>query len=100
MLTALILQTGQGHSGQTSDMSWWPKHSAWRGSGLNVGWWTPDCEIWFQTRLNNIRSSSGTTLLKNGAQWKRAMHFNKKSTKLSVANQNAAAKYLAESHRF
>ena len=77
-------------------MSWWPKHSAWKTSGLNVGYWTPDCATWFQRRLEAIRS--GTALLKNAAQWKRAMLFHKKTTKLVNANQKASALYLAGNH--
>ncbi|TFK69382.1 hypothetical protein BDN72DRAFT_767990 [Pluteus cervinus] len=39
---------------QTSDRSWWPKHVAWEKAGLNMGYWTPDCEAWFQIRCNSI----------------------------------------------
>ena len=41
--------TGQG--AQTADMSWWPKQSMWVGSNIDVGYWSPDNEVWFTARL-------------------------------------------------
>ena len=47
---------------QCADCSWWPKQSVWELSGLNVGYWSPDCEIWFQAHLATIHQ--GTAGLK------------------------------------
>ncbi|KAF8224556.1 hypothetical protein L208DRAFT_1310707 [Tricholoma matsutake] len=33
---------------QVMQVSWWPKHSTWQKSGMNVRYWTPDCETWYQ----------------------------------------------------
>ncbi|TFK58176.1 hypothetical protein BDN72DRAFT_751479, partial [Pluteus cervinus] len=52
----------------TSDRSWWPKHAAWEKAGLNMGYWTPDCEVWFQIRCNSIRD--GTAMLRTAEQWR------------------------------
>ena len=52
--------TGSGT--QCADCSWWPKQSVWELCGLNVGYWSSDCEIWFQSHLATIRQ--GTAQLK------------------------------------
>jgi hypothetical protein len=47
---------------QASEMSWWPKPSAWDNGGLNVGFWSPNCESWYQRRLQSIREGKATGL--------------------------------------
>ncbi|THH32633.1 hypothetical protein EUX98_g1566 [Antrodiella citrinella] len=32
------------------DLSWWSKPAQWQGCGLDLKYWTPDCERWYQTR--------------------------------------------------
>ncbi|KAF8234282.1 hypothetical protein L208DRAFT_1262528 [Tricholoma matsutake] len=32
---------------QESHMSWWPKHSIWAKSGLDMGYWSESLERWF-----------------------------------------------------
>ncbi|KZP02660.1 hypothetical protein FIBSPDRAFT_666587, partial [Athelia psychrophila] len=63
------VRTGQGIQG--SDCSWWPKQSTWEGSGLNIGCWTPDCERWYQRRLELLRGGKET--LKTAKQWREAV---------------------------
>ncbi|KAF8573183.1 hypothetical protein K439DRAFT_1282344, partial [Ramaria rubella] len=58
--------TGSGQ--QAADVSWWPKQSMWNSGGLNVGYWSPDCETWFQSHLALICSNSAP--LRSAAQWK------------------------------
>ncbi|KZP01974.1 hypothetical protein FIBSPDRAFT_771417, partial [Athelia psychrophila] len=36
------------HETQVSQSSWWPKPNIWNGSGLDVGYWSPTCEVWYQ----------------------------------------------------
>ncbi|KAG1781457.1 hypothetical protein EV702DRAFT_962408, partial [Suillus placidus] len=36
-------------------VSWWPRPQAWAASGLNMGFWSSQCEFWFQSCLDNIR---------------------------------------------
>ncbi|KAG1891831.1 uncharacterized protein F5891DRAFT_1197342 [Suillus fuscotomentosus] len=47
----------------------WP--NAWDASGLNVGFWSPRCEDWFQRRLDNIREgvSCTATFMHQRCQW-------------------------------
>ncbi|KAG1722613.1 hypothetical protein EDB19DRAFT_1645694 [Suillus lakei] len=42
-------------NGNVEIVSWWPRPQAWSVSGLNVGFWSSQCEAWFQLRLNNIQ---------------------------------------------
>ena len=46
------LPTGQGV--QTTDMSWWLKQSMWVGSNVDIGYWSPDNEVWFRACLAKI----------------------------------------------
>ncbi|KAF8869439.1 hypothetical protein BD779DRAFT_1383671, partial [Infundibulicybe gibba] len=53
---------------QVCHASWWPGPSMWEKSGLNVGYWSPDCEAWYAKRLQAIREKKGG--LKTPPQWK------------------------------
>jgi hypothetical protein len=81
-----------GHGFQVSDSSWWPRPSAWRGSGLNVGYWSPSCEAWFQERLSKIRANKAE--VRTAAQWKDAMKMWKPCARFYSSNQKAAAMFL------
>ncbi|KIJ39789.1 hypothetical protein M422DRAFT_118499, partial [Sphaerobolus stellatus SS14] len=35
-------------------LSWWPKPKAWEKSGLDVGYWSSECESWYRERLKKI----------------------------------------------
>ncbi|KAF8144993.1 hypothetical protein K438DRAFT_1630881 [Mycena galopus ATCC 62051] len=41
-------------SDQTSIISWWPKPNSWARGSLDGGWWTPQCEEFFQKRLGHF----------------------------------------------
>ncbi|KAK7038367.1 hypothetical protein R3P38DRAFT_3182459 [Favolaschia claudopus] len=62
-----------GH--QEKRVSWWPQAGAFFNSELNVGWWTQDCENWFQEILGQFRKN--TAQLLNNARWaKRIRGYN------------------------
>ncbi len=88
------LSIGQGN--QVSELSWWPKPSAWRTSGLNVGYWSAACENWFQRRIKDIHN--GTAELRSATQWKSVMNLNKKQSKLAATNEGFAARWLDQVH--
>ncbi|KAK0215391.1 hypothetical protein IW262DRAFT_1277835, partial [Armillaria fumosa] len=48
-----MVETGcwDGNDQQWMMLSWFLKPAAWATSGLNVGFWTSDCESWYQKRL-------------------------------------------------
>ncbi|KAK7433627.1 hypothetical protein VKT23_020676 [Stygiomarasmius scandens] len=50
-----LYKVESGISGQNADLSWWPKPSAWSVGNRNFGYWTPDCEKFYQDRLREIR---------------------------------------------
>ncbi|TDL14815.1 hypothetical protein BD410DRAFT_693857, partial [Rickenella mellea] len=51
-----------GITSQTSDSSWWPKHSTWTKlvGQINHGYWNAICEDWFQRRLDSIRKGQAS----------------------------------------
>lgn len=60
---------------QTSDASWWPKPAIFGGSGVSVGYWSEDCERWFQMRLEKCKS--GKAELMNPKTWRHHIKFSK-----------------------
>lgn len=55
-----------GH--QEKRLSWWPQAGAFYNSGMNVGWWTPDCESWFHGILREM--AEGKAVVLNNTRWK------------------------------
>jgi hypothetical protein len=83
----------QTQHNQTSDSSWWPKHSVWMASGLNVGYWSVGCETWFQMRLDSIRN--GTAGLRTAAEWRDSLRFWRPTGPFIANHRRAAAAYLS-----
>ncbi|KAJ6608089.1 hypothetical protein B0H10DRAFT_1816629, partial [Mycena sp. CBHHK59/15] len=77
---------------QKTNVSWWPKPVAWHASGLNTGWWSPDCEHWFLKRLGLIRNNQAVLLTQT--QWKHNIRFVQKSRTVGLANERIAAEFL------
>ncbi|KAF8145071.1 hypothetical protein K438DRAFT_1475847, partial [Mycena galopus ATCC 62051] len=48
--------------------SWWPRPPAFAKSALNVGWWTPACEHFYQGRLQKF--NAGTYRIETAHTWK------------------------------
>ena len=44
----VIIELGLGSKGQVTKLSWWPKASAWENSGLDVRYWSQNCENFHQ----------------------------------------------------
>jgi hypothetical protein len=79
---------------QDSHLSWWPKHSAWIKSGLDVGYWSGNCERWFQIRLENIRL--GDTKLRSGQEWTQVIgRLEPKAKKMTTVSRDLASIALA-----
>ncbi|KAJ6498577.1 hypothetical protein C8R47DRAFT_971751 [Mycena vitilis] len=77
---------------QTKVVSYWPSLVVWRNSGLNIGYWTPACEKWFQSRLAEIRT--GDAQLHTQGGWKKILGI--RPPPLNQANGRMAAAFLAE----
>ncbi|TFK73105.1 hypothetical protein BDN72DRAFT_762135 [Pluteus cervinus] len=82
----------QTNDDTTAEKSWWPKQSAWDSSGLNLGYWTPDCEDWYQHRLSQIRADKAE--LRSATQWQKSMNQQKKSRQVRQSNRECASKFL------
>ena len=82
-----------GKGTQDSHLSWWPKHSVWSKSGLDIGFWTEGCEKWFQMRLDKIRA--GEAKLRSAQEWNQAIgRLELKAKKAATANKDLAVKVL------
>ncbi|KAJ7655292.1 hypothetical protein DFH06DRAFT_497154 [Mycena polygramma] len=78
---------------QITTLSWWPKPSAFNASGLNVGWWTPAWETWYQKRLQQLEN--GSAVLCTHAQWKHNVKFERKVQPYTEGVEKCAAEVLA-----
>lgn len=74
------------------ELSFWPKENVFNSSGLWVGWWTPDCESWYQNRLEDIRM--GRADLKKSSEWRKAITMHRKAQKLNLTNIRNSEMYL------
>ncbi|KAG6819796.1 hypothetical protein H0H93_008550 [Arthromyces matolae] len=86
------VDTGNRKSTQTADLSWWPKPSIWSTAGINLGFWSEDCERWFQGQLSKLEN--GEYSLKNPAAWRNGLKFYKPTSKITTQNEKLAAEYL------
>ncbi|KAJ7029515.1 hypothetical protein C8F04DRAFT_962835 [Mycena alexandri] len=88
----LSFQWESDNGWQKKEISWWPKPAAFFHSGLNIGWWSPDCELWFQKRLREIKQNRAE--LWTQVEWKNKIQFIQKSRQVAMANDKLAAEYL------
>ncbi|KAJ7755280.1 hypothetical protein DFH07DRAFT_773398 [Mycena maculata] len=94
---AYIIPTGQSSAAeedgqQKKTMSWWPKPNAFYHSGMNICWWSPDCERWFQKCLKLLENNQAP--LWTQAEWKHKIRFIQKSRDVALANERIACEYL------
>lgn len=61
----------------------------WEGSGLNVGYWSEDCEKWYQNHIK--KCIAGTAMLRNPAEWRHAMRFTRDVGRMVEKNNLLAA---------
>ncbi|KZP22576.1 hypothetical protein FIBSPDRAFT_890215 [Athelia psychrophila] len=62
-----------GNGDQMSDSSWWPKLSTWQGSSMDMGYWSPQCEEWYQHRRALITSGDVGGAPKTAQRWREAL---------------------------
>ncbi|KAJ6620877.1 hypothetical protein B0H10DRAFT_1791071, partial [Mycena sp. CBHHK59/15] len=89
-----VYQVATDDGMQKTNISWWPKPVAWYASGLSTGWWSPDCERWYQKRLGLIRNDQG--VLVTQTEWKHKIRFVQKSRTVALANEKIATEFLAK----
>ncbi|KAJ7288024.1 hypothetical protein C8J57DRAFT_1047354 [Mycena rebaudengoi] len=78
---------------QKTHISWWPRPRAWLTSGIYTGWWSPDCERWYQRRLEAIGSDSAKPSPQT--KWKSHIKFFQEARLVAQANETMAAEFLA-----
>jgi len=86
------LPTSQGV--QTADMSWWPKQSMWVGSNVDVGYWSPDNEVWFRACLSKIQAGEAQPM--NATRWANALKKYRYTSRIVQSYRSAAATFLSE----
>ncbi|KAF7349165.1 hypothetical protein MVEN_01438800 [Mycena venus] len=77
---------------QTTTISWWPRPVYFEKSGLNVGWWSPACQAFYQRRLSQINHGDAT--LCTQGQWKNNMKFDSKVPAYIEGAERCAAQIL------
>ncbi|KAK0482301.1 hypothetical protein IW261DRAFT_1333449 [Armillaria novae-zelandiae] len=65
----------------TEHLSWFPKDASWRGSGLNVGFWSADCEYWYHRRVERYLGSDFKC--ETQTEWKRSLKLWRDAPKVS-----------------
>ncbi|KAK7013903.1 hypothetical protein R3P38DRAFT_2545985, partial [Favolaschia claudopus] len=93
-----FVNTGSKHSGEADGLqkkavSWWPTPAAYSGSGMNIGWWSPCCESWYQKRVADIEEN-GELEVYTRKEWRDKIKFVQKSRHVHVANEKISAEYL------
>jgi hypothetical protein len=68
--------------------------SIWRTSGYNVGYWSADCEKWYQDRLTEIRN--GKAKLYTASKWRVALRLKSSHTAEFVKGINKMADMLLQ----
>jgi len=85
-------QRDQSQGEQTAEISWWPKQSTWEGSGLDVGYWSTDNEVWFQKHLKVIHNYNGLgpALCYSAAEWRNKLKYHR-ANKIVGRSKDVAA---------
>ncbi|KAF7299320.1 hypothetical protein MIND_00881000 [Mycena indigotica] len=71
----------------------WPSLVAFHSSGLNVGYWSANCERWFQRRLAELQQ--GDVEILNTPGWKDKIRFNSQARKTATSNSEMCRRFLA-----
>ena len=77
---------------EAAHMSWWPRPGHFDAGGLNVDFWTRDCEKWFQHRALECAARPN---IMTATRWRKAMHMQHLLRRTPVKNQALTAHFLA-----
>ncbi|KAJ7017736.1 hypothetical protein C8F04DRAFT_978719 [Mycena alexandri] len=81
--------TSDGKDEQTRTVSWWPLPHTWARGSLSYQAWTPQCEEWYQKRLEHFEK--GVFLPTNTRKWRKNLRFNAAVLKCWKGSENVAA---------
>ncbi|KAK1221470.1 hypothetical protein PQX77_015704 [Marasmius sp. AFHP31] len=91
-----VVETGKASSSnisQAAQMSWWPRPAHFEAGGLNLEFWTADCEKWFQ---NRVRECAYKPKLFSATQWRKAMAMQHSLRRLHSSYQKISSRFLDE----
>lgn len=67
-------------SNSPMECSWWPKHQAWSGSGLDFGAWAPFDEDWYAKRSAQFQEGAANCI--RVRNWKSGIKYQEKPTRI------------------
>ncbi|PBK61852.1 hypothetical protein ARMSODRAFT_863277, partial [Armillaria solidipes] len=76
----------------TEHVSWFPKPTAWKGSGLDVGFWSADDESWYLHRV--AKYLDGDFKCENQTEWRKSLKLCRDAPKVSEALETASRIFL------
>ncbi len=76
----------------TEHVSWFPKPAAWKGSGLDVGFWSADDESWYLHRV--AKYLDGDFKCENQTEWRKSLKLCRDAPKVSEALETASRIFL------
>ncbi len=81
------------HRGQlTEHVSWFPKPMAWKGSGLDVGFWSANDESWYLHRV--AKYLGGDFKCENQTEWRKSLKLCCNAPKVSEALEIVSCTFL------
>lgn len=87
------LLVGRTNPKEVVYVSWWPRPSSFSRAGFNVGYWSKDCEKWFQNRLAELRNGRAKT--RSVSSWRVNLKLTKVVPRVIERNEERAAEYLS-----
>ncbi|KAJ6569677.1 hypothetical protein B0H19DRAFT_704037 [Mycena capillaripes] len=78
---------------QTTTLSWWPRPQSYAPSAMNVGWWTPIWESWYQKHLHRLESGLGAVA--SHTAWKHNLKLERKLPPYVEVLEKCSADILA-----
>ncbi|KAK0185555.1 hypothetical protein F5146DRAFT_1005539 [Armillaria mellea] len=81
------------HQGQlTEHVSWFPKPMAWKGSGLDIGFWSANNEFWYLHQV--AKYLGGDFKCKNQTEWRKSFKLCCDAPMVSEALKTASCNFL------
>ncbi|SJL04698.1 uncharacterized protein ARMOST_08068 [Armillaria ostoyae] len=83
---------GDSRSQLTEHVSWFPKDASWRGSGLDVGFWSADAKSWYQRRV--AKYLGGEFKCENQTEWKKSLKLWREAPKVTDTLEQLSHAFL------
>ncbi|KAL0060071.1 hypothetical protein AAF712_013147 [Marasmius tenuissimus] len=86
--------TAKGSISQALHLSWWPRPGHFDAGSLNLDYWAPECEKWFQNRAREINRKPNTM---SAYRWRKAMAMEHNLRRTPINNQAITQRFLDSS---